>query len=727
LVSWVAGRSRGNPLFIEELVTGLREEDRIQLQQGRWRITGSGVLGVPAGIQALIGERAARLDLETRRLLWLCAVANRELDFGLLHELAEIGEEVLLDALDVAVAAGLLEETAPAGRAGYAFHHPLIAEAVYGAAPAQRRVLLHRRVARALERRFAHRATEHATELAWHFGQAGSHEQAAHYSVVAGEQAAAAYANAEALVHFTTARQHLVAVHDHHGGAGDQDTAIARLDERIGDLRLLMGECAAAQEDFARARQHEADPARRAELWRKEGSSWVKRGAYERALAAFDAAEQEQHSLPPAARAAVQFSRGEVFYRQGDFAAAEQVIQQALALVGDESRGALPAAHGYNLLGNVAFRRGDYPRAEEYYRASLAARERAGDQGGAAASWHNLGNVAQDRGALPEAEACFLRSLSILERMGDQARVAISLNSLGTVALQRGAPMQAADWYRRALAISERIEDRAGMANSWRCLGNAAQCRGDLTQANAYYGYGLTLWEQLGDPVGIASCWSDLGEVACDRGDLAAAARFARRARHLGRRMGVPRREALAALGQARAHLLAGHLRPAAAFVHYGWTLATAQGLVKGMVVAALLSADLQLQQGAIAEARATAEQALQLAAGAQSACDEGRARRLLGRCLLAGGAFGEAMAHVQTSLQVFERLGADLELARTRLALAEALAMGDVTTGEQSSLAEAQALVAAARSCFAERGAAWDLAQADRLGVRLLAGASPG
>ena len=67
-------------------------------------------------------------------------------DLTLLARVVDIGYDDLLDALDAAVRARLLDE--PPGVPGrYVFHHGIVHDLVYTGVPAARRALLHHRVA----------------------------------------------------------------------------------------------------------------------------------------------------------------------------------------------------------------------------------------------------------------------------------------------------------------------------------------------------------------------------------------------------------------------------------------------------------------------------------------------------------------------------------------------------------------------------------------------------
>jgi hypothetical protein len=111
--------------------------------------------------------------------------------------------------------------------------------------------------------------------------------------------------------------------------------------------------------------------------------------------------------------------------------------------------------------------------------------------------------------------------------------------------------------------------------------------------------------------------------------------------------------------------------------------------------------------------AQAAAEAALLRATDQGRRFDEALARRLRGQCALARGDNPVAESDLRTALALQTEIGADLEGARTRLALAVMLIHGVVW---ETTTEEAQALLAAARSQFAASGAQLDLARAEQL-----------
>ena len=128
--------------------------------------------GLPEGVREVILRRVSRLSEPCVRALTLAAVVGREFDLDVLEAFADLPENDLLDAIDEARQAQLIDEAA--GKPGrYSFHHALIRNALYDSMASTRRVRIHRRVAEALEKLSANSAEPPLADLAYHFTQAG--------------------------------------------------------------------------------------------------------------------------------------------------------------------------------------------------------------------------------------------------------------------------------------------------------------------------------------------------------------------------------------------------------------------------------------------------------------------------------------------------------------------------------------------------------------------------
>jgi predicted ATPase/class 3 adenylate cyclase/DNA-binding CsgD family transcriptional regulator len=192
VIEAVYERTGGNPFFVTQIAQLMAHAG------GEW----SG--DIPPAVQDAIAQQLSRLSEACNGILTVASVLGREFEFGVLARLTDSPDEDLLNLLDEALEARVLEVVA-GGSERYQFRHALIQQTLNDRLSPSRKVRLHARIAQALEDLYGADADAHATELAYHCIAADpvlERSRAAHYSMVAGEQALASHAYEEALLHF---------------------------------------------------------------------------------------------------------------------------------------------------------------------------------------------------------------------------------------------------------------------------------------------------------------------------------------------------------------------------------------------------------------------------------------------------------------------------------------------------------------------------------------------
>jgi predicted ATPase len=129
-------RTDGNPFFVRELARHLLE--------------GAGG-EIPDAVREVVAARVARLPGPCAEVVSTASVLGDPFPVDLLAEVARVDEDVVIDQLDEAAEAGLVEELGPSL---YAFRHALTRDTVYFGLSRTRRARFHRLAAGALESRY---------------------------------------------------------------------------------------------------------------------------------------------------------------------------------------------------------------------------------------------------------------------------------------------------------------------------------------------------------------------------------------------------------------------------------------------------------------------------------------------------------------------------------------------------------------------------------------------
>ncbi|MGC1257332.1 MAG: protein kinase [Candidatus Acidiferrales bacterium] len=173
--------------------------------------------------------------------------------------------------------------------------------------------------------------------------------------------------------------------------------------------------------------------------------------------------------------------------------------------------------------GVLASEQGDYAAADELMGEGLAISRQLHDAQGVAVSLNAMAVNARDRGDIDVARTLFDKSLAVWRGLHDQKAVARALSNLASVVNSQGDYARARGLYSECFAIFQMLGDRTGVAWSLNHQGDAAREQGDVADARNLYQQALAIFRELGDRWGIAGTLADLGTLAREQGDCATA------------------------------------------------------------------------------------------------------------------------------------------------------------------------------------------------------------
>ena len=197
-------QTEGNPLFTQEVIRYLIEENLLTYGEGRRPLAEDTTLeiSIPEGLRDVIGKRLTLLTTECNHLLSVAAVIGREFSLDTLRLVTNMNEDTFINALKEAVQTAVLEERKQVGSVQYRFTHAFFRQTLYEEMIAPQRLQLHQQVARVIEGQYEKRLEEHASELAEHFSQSTDPidlEKAVKYSEMAAKRAMDVYAYSESV------------------------------------------------------------------------------------------------------------------------------------------------------------------------------------------------------------------------------------------------------------------------------------------------------------------------------------------------------------------------------------------------------------------------------------------------------------------------------------------------------------------------------------------------
>jgi class 3 adenylate cyclase/tetratricopeptide (TPR) repeat protein len=537
LIATVAARAEGNPLFAEEMVRRLSEEEDANAAE------------LPATVQALLAARLDSLEPFQRRLLAHAAVVGRTFWEGALSPVVEAEGGDLQEALRALREKDLLvagEGSALAGEPELAFKHALIRDAAYEMLPKAVRAQKHFEVAQFIELRAGERVEEVVALLAEHYGRAAQlgvelrlppselgpyRVKALRYLEAAGDAATAFYSNAEAFAQYQAACEQ---------AAGDTG-ALARLHEKQGDVALRLGRVDAAIAVWEQALEYHAgqeDLERVAELHRKIGAGLAHKGERKQAIehhqrginlikdgepslalvrlyeeAAWLYTQTGDNMLAiyaseKALRLAEQLGEvraasrahgifGRVFGRIGDSVKARENLERAVELArGSDAHETVLAltALGHHWESSE----GDYAAAGEVYREALELAQQIGDVPAEIELHAAVAQLALYAADWEQVSASSDASAQLSEREGLIGKLCLPYALRGRLYWRTGTWRESEDSYERAHELAEQIGWSEVSFDALFGLSNTLRDRGDIAGAQTVMGQALDVCERAG-------------------------------------------------------------------------------------------------------------------------------------------------------------------------------------------------------------------------------------
>jgi len=515
-IAALAERSGGNPLFLRELVANTRAD--------------KGLGDLPDSVEAVIAARIDQLHPLDRNLLRRASVLGRSFPAGLLGAVVDDSPAVTDDRWQ---RLGEFLQHGPDGTVTFA--HALIRDSAYDGLPFRLRQRLHARAGDTIRAQAGDAADDHAELLSLHFFHAHRHAEAWSFSHVAAERARAVYANIEAAEFY----QRALDVARHLPEVGPD--AVARTLEDLGDAQNHAGNYLAAEAAYRAARRHiHGDAVGQARVvlklarvmgWLDRYSAalrWITRG-----LRTIEGAEGPEAA---AQRAQLLAWYGRFCQEEGRHARAITWCNAAVA----EAEAAGERDAMANALKVLDWAHMDLGRLEEptNWTQALSLFEELGDLTGQASVLNMLGGLAYFRGEWSRALELYRRAQAMVRRTGNSVMDAFYMNNIGEISLEQGRLAEAAELFTEAWRIWQAAGYRSGAASVRGLLARVACGEGRFDEAMALFAQSLQESQGVGGHVEVLDTKARMAECELLAGRPDAARRLVEEALEQAKTLG---------------------------------------------------------------------------------------------------------------------------------------------------------------------------------------------
>jgi len=505
-------QTEGNPLFIEEVSNSLVEQGVALVKNRQVALTRSQEdLHLPDTVQAVITSRIDQLNEKAQETLRLASVIGREFSRHILERITP-DPKLLSKPLEELKALEVIQQTRVLHEAEYIFKHVLTQVVVYDRLLLRRRKELHGLVGQAIEEFYTDRLEERVGILAYHYGRSEHQDKAVKYALLAGDQAAALYANTEATNYFEQALMKARAL-----------PASAKTERWQIDATLKLAAVGITRQDIERDLKNLEEAHALAEKLTDETRLasvlyWLGRIYYvlfnpktainyaKRSLEIADRLGDDVLAAPPVNL------MGRVYWLISDYAQASRMLERSvdqMRQLGNKTEESTALGFAGYVLGHM----GEFDRALLYADQGIQLAQEIQTPFAESAAFHYRGCIRDQRGEWAQAIADYEKAKSIADEVGDLFRLQQLKMYEGRAHTLNGDPDGGRVFLEEDLALAKQIGTNFGLARLKSFLADCIFRLGEIDAALSLCQEAIGLAEESEDKFTIALAHRTLAEI----------------------------------------------------------------------------------------------------------------------------------------------------------------------------------------------------------------------
>jgi len=618
----IYGETTGNPLFIEELIQLLIDEEHMVREKGSWKLKRSLELTkIPDKIYDVIKRRLDKLEEEHYNILECASVMG-------VNFRSDILQEVLgLDRLSVLRKLSNLEKKhrlIHSEDGSYFFDHNEIREVIYRDILHELKVEYHRIIGERFEKKYLDGGEDLLVDTALHLYH-GKDKRAIEYLVKSADEASAGYSNSEAIELYDQALDMM-------------DKPDPGLLVKIGDLYLRTGNHGAALSAYGEALDSTQNYSKQADMIRNIGYTYNRKGDYDQAIERCKAGlslVKETHSIIEGKLYKVM---GWAHLRKGNYDKANEYMSKGLNIAKEaDDRDEMGEMH--HALGTLFYTTNVYEKSLDHFKRSLSIKQELGDEKGIAKTMNNMGNLLEAVGDIERSLEHYKKGLEIVEKIGEKYYIAATLNNMGIIYWETGKLDKVLECQKRSLEIFKTLGNQHYTSTLLNNVGNIYHDQGDLEKALDNYEEALSIANRLDEKSSMIHPLTNIGLAYIDMDEL----------------------------------------ETARGYIEKSLQLCTESQELRQLIVNYFALGEIYLKEVEIEKASDLAKKALDIALQLGSTTQEGKSRTIYGMVHREKGEYERAKKEFIKAIELLDKSGEKRELARTYYEYALLLSlMGD-------------------------------------------------
>lgn len=535
---WIMQITEGNPYYIREVVRYFTTQHDWRAKQGKYDIPDHGA-SVHDDMDGILIAGLDAMQPATRELLKLAALS----EFGFLLPVCNYILKFTSEKLQNSIREGLEDNILEEKEGGlFYFSQRLLKDAIARMQFETQRVVLHKQLAHAYEQLYTDQP-EYADETAFHFTQCNENVKAAEYYQIAARHANTKFQFRQGLIYYNKLLNCIPEL--------DQTWRVQVLLE-AGEVNIQLSMWGDALRLFEKALQNKnfLEPTIEGKLYMLSGKVHMMLGNYPEAYQALDKGGAIFHQIQ--FLGGIFQTRGilgNLAFRTGDYQKAKELLESYLHLA-ESLPGYQVDAQQVATLGLIFMNTGRYDLGERILLHQLASSKQQNDLRNQALLEVYLSVLYFEWGKFPISQKHAYTGFEISEQIGNQHLQCIAMGFVGSVYLVHREYEEAKKWISEDYAKSSQIGDKQGIAIASELLGQYHMYTGAMDQARDMIRISIKLCRTLKYQKGLAKALCTLSYGESMEGKLAIASKYATEAIQIAQSTGNKRQEACAMLFQ---------------------------------------------------------------------------------------------------------------------------------------------------------------------------------